>query len=223
MSEFDSIEEELKFMADCSDDRGDSETSLMFVRYLAHIRKLNAELAALKAGQGEAVAWQARFIESAEVVGYRVSMPGEPELGTWLDEGAEDEPQIQHHEPLMTVAQHERIVAEITTPPATGVTMPSAHADVLAERRRQVEKEGWTPEHDDEHDDEHDTGTLATAAGCYAMHTLAYRAGDPPPAWPWDTTWWKPSPDRRRNLIKAGALILAEIERIDRAAEKVNL
>lgn len=56
MSEFDSIEEELKFMADCSDDRGDSETSLMFVRYLAHIRKLNAELAALKAGQGEAVA-----------------------------------------------------------------------------------------------------------------------------------------------------------------------
>lgn len=56
MSEFDSIEEELKFMADCSDDRGDSETSLMFVRYLAHIRKLNAELAALRAGQGEAVA-----------------------------------------------------------------------------------------------------------------------------------------------------------------------
>lgn len=94
-----------------------------------------------------------------------------------------------------------------------------SHADVLAERRRQVDAEGWTPKHDDEHD----TGTLATAAGCYAMHTLAYRAGDPPPAWPWDTTWWKPSPDRRRNLIKAGALILAEIERIDRAAEKVNL
>ncbi|MDG9785318.1 hypothetical protein, partial [Metapseudomonas otitidis] len=49
--------------------------------------------------------------EEVEVVGYRVSMPGEPELGTWLDEAAEEEPQIQRHEPLMTVAQHQRIVA----------------------------------------------------------------------------------------------------------------
>jgi hypothetical protein len=31
--------------------------------------------------------------------------------------------------------------------------------------------------------------------------------------WPWDKVWW-PS-DRRRNLVKVGALILAEIERID--------
>lgn len=87
-----------------------------------------------------------------------------------------------------------------------------AGRDVLAERQRQITAENWTPEHDDEHD----TGTLATAAGCYAMHTLAYGVGDPPPAWPWEKPWWKPSTDRRRNLVKAGALILAEIERIDR-------
>ena len=49
--------------------------------------------------------------EAVEVVGYRVSMPGEPELGAWLDEEAESEPQIQAHEPLMTVAQHNRILA----------------------------------------------------------------------------------------------------------------
>lgn len=49
--------------------------------------------------------------EAVEVVGYRVSMPGEPELGSWLDEEAESEPQIQNHEPLMTVAQHERILS----------------------------------------------------------------------------------------------------------------
>jgi hypothetical protein len=49
--------------------------------------------------------------EVVEVVGYRVSMPGEPELGAWLDEEAESEPQIQAHEPLMTVAQHNRILA----------------------------------------------------------------------------------------------------------------
>jgi hypothetical protein len=29
--------------------------------------------------------------------------------------------------------------------------------------------------------------------------------------------WWKPT-NRRRDLVKAGALILAEIERLDRAA-----
>lgn len=34
--------------------------------------------------------------------------------------------------------------------------------------------------------------------------------------WPWDESWWKPT-NRRRDLVKAGALILAEIERLDRA------
>ncbi|HBO5169864.1 TPA: hypothetical protein L4W65_005768 [Pseudomonas aeruginosa] len=52
-------------------------------------------------------------VERPEVVGYRVSMPDEPELGHWLEEEAESEPQIQHHAPLMTVAQHERIVGEL--------------------------------------------------------------------------------------------------------------
>lgn len=95
----------------------------------------------------------------------------------------------------------------------TGQT-PQAWLDVQAERRRQIEAEGWTPEHDDEHD----TGALASAAGCYAMFSLAYPAGDPSRFWPWDKSWWKPSPDGRRNMVKAGALILAEIERLDRAA-----
>ncbi|WP_446727925.1 hypothetical protein [Pseudomonas aeruginosa] len=49
--------------------------------------------------------------ERPEVVGYRVSMPDEPELGHWLEEEAESEPQIQHHEPLMSVAQHDASVA----------------------------------------------------------------------------------------------------------------
>lgn len=94
--------------------------------------------------------------------------------------------------------------------------LTTAAQDVLAERNRQITAEGWTPEHDDKHD----MGSLATAAGCYAMYTLAYPAGDPHPNWPWDKAWWKPSQDNRRNLVKAGALILAEIERLDRAAAK---
>jgi hypothetical protein len=34
--------------------------------------------------------------------------------------------------------------------------------------------------------------------------------------WPWDPSWWKPSPDPIRNLVKAGALIAAEIDRLQR-------
>ncbi|MCA7945595.1 hypothetical protein [Burkholderia vietnamiensis] len=93
--------------------------------------------------------------------------------------------------------------------------MSDAARDVLAERARQVGQEGWTPEHDEKYRDHE----LSCAAGCYAMHTLAYPAGDPPPAWPWSADWWKPT-THRRNLVKAGALILAEIEKLDRAESK---
>lgn len=94
--------------------------------------------------------------------------------------------------------------------------------DVVAERRRQIEAEGWTPEHDDEHD----SGELADVAACYALGVYSDRAdagvpGDIPPYWPqsWDESWWRPK-DRRRNLVRAAALLIAEIERLDRAALK---
>lgn len=90
----------------------------------------------------------------------------------------------------------------------------TAATDVLAERQRQMSSEGWTPEHDDEH--EH--GELADAAGCYALFSeLFYCAGEPPRKWPWSDEWWKPT-NRRRDLVKSAALLLAEIERLDRAA-----
>lgn len=91
-----------------------------------------------------------------------------------------------------------------------------AALDVMAERNRQIAKEGWTPEHDDEHED----GQLAAAAAAYAVASAAHGAFHeslPPALWPWSSKWWKPS-DRRRMLVKAGALILAEIERLDRQA-----
>ena len=90
----------------------------------------------------------------------------------------------------------------------------AAAADVLAERKRQVTAEGWTPGHDDEY--EH--GELADAVGCYALSSELFDcAGEPPRPWPWPDEWWKPT-NRRRDLVKAGALILAEIERLDRAS-----
>ncbi|MGA4275628.1 hypothetical protein ACI2VH_02665 [Ralstonia nicotianae] len=99
-----------------------------------------------------------------------------------------------------------------------GVAETAAARDVLAERARQISAEGWTPEHDDEHAD----GQMALAAGYYALacafpHERDIGGGRVPSYWPWDKSWWKPR-DPRRNLVKAGALILAEIERLDRAA-----
>lgn len=90
--------------------------------------------------------------------------------------------------------------------------------EVAAERCRQIEAEGWTPEHDDDHG----WGVLASAAACYALtaarwHSPRWNHDLPPSEWPWDASWWK-STDPRRNLVKAAALIIAEIERLDRTA-----
>lgn len=91
-----------------------------------------------------------------------------------------------------------------------------AARDVLAERRRQIEVGGWTPEHDSEHD----VAELATAAACYVLSATSgfsaeEYAGDVPTAWPWDPKWWKPK-GYRRDLVRAAALLIAEIERSDR-------
>lgn len=92
--------------------------------------------------------------------------------------------------------------------------LSQAAIDVLAERKRQVEFEGWTAEHDDEHT----KGEMARAAACYAIPRTTWHAADILKwLWPWSGSWWKPA-DPRRNLVKAGALILAEIERLDRIA-----
>lgn len=111
----------------------------------------------------------------------------------------------------------------------------SAIEMIAAERSRQINSEGWTAEHDDEHDG----GDLADAAACYADAASAIARGAPPTdlhniaddfslydgqhgnlQWPWELEWLKLSPDPIRNLVKAGALIVAEIERLQRASTK---
>lgn len=95
----------------------------------------------------------------------------------------------------------------------TMVAVPAnAIADVAAERRRQIEAEGWTPELDDDHR----SGEMALAAAAYALHSGEH-VSHALVWWPWSISWWKPT-DRRRDLVKAAALIVAEIERLDRAA-----
>ncbi|MEG9561023.1 hypothetical protein [Pseudomonas aeruginosa] len=88
--------------------------------------------------------------------------------------------------------------------------VPQAWLDVQAERRRQITAEGWTPEHDDLYC----AAELPRAAAAYILNG----ANDEAPAiWPFVAKWWKPR-DARSNYVRAGALILAEIERLDRAA-----
>ncbi|MFU3350010.1 hypothetical protein ACM7LD_36110, partial [Pseudomonas aeruginosa] len=90
--------------------------------------------------------------------------------------------------------------------PSPSNPIPQAWLDVQAERRRQVEAEGWTPEHDDEHNG----GELADAAACYALWAGGINPGNWREFWPWAPEWLKHS-EPRRMLVKAAALILAEI------------
>jgi hypothetical protein len=59
---------------------------------------------------------------------------------------------------------------------------------------------------------------MAQAAACYALNAAEQRFTWPfDTLWPWSKDWWKPKTPRR-DLVRAGALSLAEIERLDRAA-----
>jgi hypothetical protein len=90
-------------------------------------------------------------------------------------------------------------------------------AEIGAERARQIDKEGF----DVEHDDEHESSEIAFAAACYAAPEKLYRMEQFADghsivnAWPWESEPKRKS--RRRDLIRAAALIVAEIERLDRA------
>lgn len=98
---------------------------------------------------------------------------------------------------------------------------------IAQERQRQITQEGWTAEHDAGHR----MGELSAAAACYTTVASAEVRGscakewpadmfdgfsDSSLYWPWNNSWWKPSDDPVRNLVKAGALIAAEIDRIQR-------
>ncbi len=122
-----------------------------------------------------------------------------------------------------------RLLLERSTTPAMDANalnaprdLTSAAADVIAERRRQIAEKGWTEEHDDAHACEE----IAALAAYYAM-PVGIRD------WPASETGYgvtfgqailpdgwsaKIGTGRRRELVKAAALILAEIERIDRTA-----
>lgn len=93
---------------------------------------------------------------------------------------------------------------------------------ITEERKRQIEIEGW----DKDHDENHTSMCLSTASASYTLDVVA-RHSDISKGWkqlfkeysariwPFDIEWFKPTPnDPIKQLTKAGALIAAEIDRI---------
>lgn len=103
-------------------------------------------------------------------------------------------------------------------PAADGPAVNPGAQLIAEERERQISKEGWTSEADDAHANTE----MASAAIAYtraAQASITHRhyfdtiyQGE----WPWGPEWWRPSSDPVRNLVKAGALIAAEIDRLQR-------
>jgi hypothetical protein len=104
--------------------------------------------------------------------------------------------------------------------------------ELATERVRHISGEGYTLEHDDEHVD----GEIAAGAAAYCLAAAnridgigavqvnataipGTRVDAIRKAWAWGMGSFKPT-TARRNLIKAGAMIIAEIGRIDRAARR---
>lgn len=90
----------------------------------------------------------------------------------------------------------------------------AAAKDVLAEREKQRRKWG------DAHDDEHELGTISVVAAALAVHGTDAKVVDPLDRADAGGDAWglvAKHPKRRDQLVIAAALILAEIERIDRS------
>jgi hypothetical protein len=181
-----------------------------YVGVLPSGHRAHAELAALKRDSARVVACPNERLGSIAETGRKAWKKWQDERlpGAWV---------------AWTYEQADDILAALTILAALpGKVEPSevgcqsaGVAAIAEERARQVAKEGWTPEHDDEHNE----GEMAEAAACYASLASEQALGalecPPPAAWPWAHSWWKPK-DQRRNLVRAGALIAAELDRLDR-------
>ncbi len=92
--------------------------------------------------------------------------------------------------------------------------------EFAAERRRQVVVRGYSEKHDDEVNAH---GQLAEAASCYIRATSERSWSS---TWPWRREAFKPGANtiegKRRDLVKAGALLIAEIQRLDRMAQQAQ-
>lgn len=99
-----------------------------------------------------------------------------------------------------------------TPVPAEHVWFSKAFLDVGAERRRQIEEEGF----DYAHDDRRVAGDLERAGAAYALVRCRPGGWFIADLWPFRSGWWKPR-THRENLVRGAAFLIAAIERLDRA------
>lgn len=132
---------------------------------------------------------------------------------------------LSHLEQRFANLHSGRIVEELPPKNEDALTISASEglAAVIQERKRQIRDLGYGSEHDAEHQHQE----LVRAALCYLVAARDRQVSGetaPPEDWPWDRKWWKPKPreggivsltDARRMLVKAAALICAEIDRLD--------
>ena len=106
------------------------------------------------------------------------------------------------------------------------ISHSKAVLDVLNERNRQINQENYSAEQDDQYQN----NELLRASVGYAEHVVArgwvysdanpekYQSEEESEFWPWPSESWKPK-NPRADLVRATALLIAEIERMDRASE----
>lgn len=115
------------------------------------------------------------------------------------------------------LANANRAVLQTTLASAPAITGRGL-ADVMAERVRQIDDEGFTLDHDLLHH----PGELALAAASYAntaidqLHGKEHDPKEEPDTWPWQREAWRPGTPRE-NIVKATAILLAVLDRIDAA------
>lgn len=98
---------------------------------------------------------------------------------------------------------------------------------VKVERQNQMNKHGYTPDHDDLHID----GSIADAAACYAANQENLWKDDYTNLhngipgldllWPWESEYFKKEEkSRKEQIITACAMLMAEYERLERLEAK---
>lgn len=87
------------------------------------------------------------------------------------------------------------------------ISLTKVETDIIKERRRQVIEEGYTFDNDNELNANME---LAQAAACYAL-TDGQNYFE---LWPYHKIWFKPK-DKRSNLVRAAAMLIAQIELLD--------
>lgn len=149
------------------------------------------------------------------------------EFGMSADDGNEGQAARQEVNDFINWALHDggvphRLVGVYTAPPAQAVDLGTGIKAIASERERQLCMEGFSRDSDEQYRE----GELARAATAYVqLAAMDLQVGsrkhiasqEPPFFWPWAPEWWKPV-DARHDLVRAGALIAAQIDLIDSQA-----